>query len=215
MIAPPSLPSHDELEALIKEARERQLRRRLLGAAGVAIAAALGLSAHALTTRADRSARTANAPTLEAPACRSSQLSASFGTGGAAGLALGGLVLGNTAGQPCSLPVGRPTVNLIFRGRPVPTTERSWGSKQQFGKPAGHVFRPGQNAFVEIGWRSWCPNPATAPESRQATLSVRFRSGLRLSVPDTPADRGVSLPGCGEAVRPLPWIAVSRLLRYR
>ena len=42
MIAPPRPPSHDELEALIKEARARQLRRRLLGAAGVAIAAALG-----------------------------------------------------------------------------------------------------------------------------------------------------------------------------
>jgi hypothetical protein len=37
-LAPPK-PSHDELEALIKEARQRQLRRRLLGAAGVAIAA--------------------------------------------------------------------------------------------------------------------------------------------------------------------------------
>jgi hypothetical protein len=48
MIAPPRPPSHDELEALIKEARERQLRRRLLGAAGVAVAAAIGLGAYAL-----------------------------------------------------------------------------------------------------------------------------------------------------------------------
>jgi uncharacterized protein DUF4232 len=48
MIAPPRPPSHDELEALIKEARARQLRRRLLGAAGVAIAAALGLALYAL-----------------------------------------------------------------------------------------------------------------------------------------------------------------------
>jgi hypothetical protein len=47
MIAPPKPPPHDELEALIKEARERQLRRRLLGAAGVAIAAAVGLSLYA------------------------------------------------------------------------------------------------------------------------------------------------------------------------
>ena len=49
MIAPPRPPSHDELEALIKEARERQLRRRLLGAAGIAIAAAIGLSVFGLT----------------------------------------------------------------------------------------------------------------------------------------------------------------------
>jgi Protein of unknown function (DUF4232) len=214
MIAPPKPPSHDELEALIREARERQLRRRLLGAAGVAIAAALGLSAYALATRAGPSGRTASPPALQAPACRSSQLSASFGTGGAAGLALGGLVLGNVAGRSCLLPVGRPTVNVIFRGRPLPTTERSWGHEEQFGKPAGLILRPGQKAFVEIGWRSSCPTPATAPERRQATLLVRFRSGLRLSVPDTPADRGVSVPGCGEAVQPPPWIAVSRLLRY-
>jgi Protein of unknown function (DUF4232) len=47
MIAPPRPPPHDELEALIKEARARQLRRRLLGAAGVAITAALGLCIYA------------------------------------------------------------------------------------------------------------------------------------------------------------------------
>ena len=47
MTAPPKPPPHDELEALIKEARARQLRRRLLGAAGIAVAAATGLSAGA------------------------------------------------------------------------------------------------------------------------------------------------------------------------
>lgn len=50
MIAPPKPPSHDELEALIKEARARQLRRRLLGAAGVAVATGLGLGVYALVT---------------------------------------------------------------------------------------------------------------------------------------------------------------------
>jgi len=48
MIAPPKPPTHDELEALIKEARARQLRRRLLGAAEIAIAAAIGLSVYSL-----------------------------------------------------------------------------------------------------------------------------------------------------------------------
>lgn len=48
MIAPPKPPAQDELEALIKEARERQLRRRLLAAAGVAVAAALGLGIYAI-----------------------------------------------------------------------------------------------------------------------------------------------------------------------
>src|SRR6476659_4818168 len=60
MIAPPKPPSHDELEALIKEARARQLRRRLLGAAGVAIAAALGISIYAFVIGAVQ--RTSIAP---------------------------------------------------------------------------------------------------------------------------------------------------------
>jgi hypothetical protein len=44
MIAPPKPPSQDELEALIREARERQLRRRLFATAAVAIAAGVGLA---------------------------------------------------------------------------------------------------------------------------------------------------------------------------
>jgi hypothetical protein len=60
MIAPPKPPAHDELEALIKEARARQLRRRLIGAAGVAVAAALGLSVYALATGGAQHAATAS-----------------------------------------------------------------------------------------------------------------------------------------------------------
>jgi hypothetical protein len=59
MIAPPRPPAHDALEALIREARARQLRRRLLGAAGFAIAAALGLSIYA--SLGGSAGRTANA----------------------------------------------------------------------------------------------------------------------------------------------------------
>jgi len=48
MIAPPRPPSPDDVEALIREAHARQARRRLLGAAGIAITVAIGLSAYAL-----------------------------------------------------------------------------------------------------------------------------------------------------------------------
>jgi len=58
MIAPPRPPSHDELEALIKEARARQLRRRLVCASGVALAAALGLSIYASMTGGARHSAT-------------------------------------------------------------------------------------------------------------------------------------------------------------
>jgi photosystem II stability/assembly factor-like uncharacterized protein len=44
VIAPPPSPRHDELEALIREARARQRRRRLIGAGAVAVLAAAGLS---------------------------------------------------------------------------------------------------------------------------------------------------------------------------
>lgn len=48
ILAPPPRHPADELEALIREARERQLRRRLLGAAAVAIGAAIGLGVYGL-----------------------------------------------------------------------------------------------------------------------------------------------------------------------
>jgi hypothetical protein len=213
IVAPPE-PSPRELEALIREARERQLRRRLLGAAGVAVAAAVGLSVYALATGRGDHPTTAGTR-VHVPACRASQLSASFGPGAAAGLALGGLVVRNTAGSSCSVPVGRPAVQVVFRGRPLRIRERSWGSDQRFGPRAGPILRPGTRAYFEIGWRGSCPNPAAAPVSRHATLLLRLRGGLRLAVTETPADRGVSLPGCGESVHPTPWVAVSRLLRFR
>ena len=76
MIAPPKPQEHEELEALIKEARERQLRRRLLGAAAVAIAAALALAVYAATIGSDgQSGVTGGSPAGGAPLCRSSQLS--------------------------------------------------------------------------------------------------------------------------------------------
>jgi hypothetical protein len=212
MLAPPKPPSHDDPEDLIKEARARQLRRRLLGAAGVALVAALGLGAHALSVGGAGHARPTTAASAGAPLCRTSQLSTTFGTGGAAGTALGPLWLVNTADRACSLPVGPPAVQVIFRGKPLATREHLWGSKD-FGTPAGQIVPPGKKRFFQIGWSSLCPNPAAAPESRHATLSVRFRGGLRLAVPDTPPDRFVSLPGCGEALHPTPSIYVSRLLR--
>src|SRR5262245_1967040 len=98
MIAPPRPPSKDEIEALIEEARGRQLRRRLLGAAGVAIAAALGLSVYALTTSPDRPATsTAEQKPVGHSTCRSAQLSGSAGFQGATQTMLGSVTLQNTS----------------------------------------------------------------------------------------------------------------------
>ena len=216
MLAPPKPPSHDELEALIKEARARQLRRRLIGAAGIAIGAAIGLSVYAFTIERSGHARpTEGSASTGPPLCRASELSTEFGTGAAAGTALGNLMIANTARSSCSLPLRRPAVQIIFRGKPLRTEQDSWGH-QGFGPLASHVLRPGEKVFYEIGWSGACPNPAAAPNSPRATARFRFPDGFRLVVPDTPDDRnGVSLPGCGEAVHPAPSIGVSDLLRYR
>jgi Protein of unknown function (DUF4232) len=215
MIAPPKPPAHDGSEALIKEARERRRRRHLLTAAGVAVAAAVALSVHALAggpgNRNAADGSESNGP----PLCRASQLSTEFGTGGAAGTALGNLMITSTARSFCSLPPGRPAVQIIFRGKPLRTVQDSYGH-QGFGPLAAHVLRPGERVFYEIGWSSACPNPAAAPKSPRATARFQFSDGFRLVVPDTPDDRnGVSLPGCGEALHPTPSISVSPLLRYR
>src|SRR5690348_3198780 len=119
MIAPPKPPSHDEREALIKEARARQLRRRLLGASGVAIAAALGLSVYAVVTGGRVNGVTqAHAGRASAPFCRSSQLGMSIRGQGATEMVLGGALITN-AGQTCVLPTGRPVVRITWQGKPM------------------------------------------------------------------------------------------------
>lgn len=106
MIAPRA-PSHDELETLIKEARACQLRRRLLGAAGIAIASAIGLGAYAFVTggKADNLAQPpAKGGRVGAPLCRSSQLAMGVGGQGATEVVLGGALITNVGGQAYVLP---------------------------------------------------------------------------------------------------------------
>jgi len=214
MIAPPKTPSPTELEALIKEARARQLRRRLLGAAGVAVAAALGLVAYALAGGFGTQGSAAASPPAQPPLCRSSQLATSFTPGAATGTDLGGMTFRNTGSGACSLPSGRPAVQVRFRGERLPTRERSWPAGSSFGRPA-HVLAPGATAFVEIGWGDACMNlTSSAPVSPKATFLLRFRDGMRLIVPETPPDRTVVVPGCNGAVlHPTPRLFVTPMLR--
>jgi hypothetical protein len=116
MIAPPRPPSHDELEALIREARERQLRRRLLGAAAVAIAAAIGLGAYALSAGpTQRTGATAGNQARPAGGCASAggwRLRADGLWSEPTGQHTVPLAVTRTGAQPCTLD-GYPKIVLI------------------------------------------------------------------------------------------------------
>jgi uncharacterized protein DUF4232 len=192
MIAPPKPTSHDEIEALIREARQRQLRRRLLGAAGIAIAAALGLGAYALTIGNGGQASSKSAsPIGAAPLCRSSQLSASAGLNGAAGTMLGPATLTNTGGSMCSLPTGRPTVHILWRGRVLGVRETD--GTRLFQAPGVQMLAPHASAVITMEWSNWCGKPREGTVIRP-TFQLRWTDGLVVDATDRPA---LTPPRCG------------------
>ena len=190
MIAPPKPPSHDELEALIKEARARQLRRRLLGAAGLAIAAALGLSIYAVAigSTVSGSAR-ANAAGAGAPLCESSQLATTAGLQGATQTMLGGMTLENISAAACSLPQIRPRMTLSWRGEPLPTQQRKMTTAPPW--PLARVLAPGAKADVFFQW--WSCGGSGPKAAVRPAFTLRF--GQRLVVTARSSD--VTTPFCG------------------
>jgi hypothetical protein len=217
MIAPPKRPSHDEPEALIREARERQLRRRLLGAAGIAVAAAIALGAYALTYGATERSATSNARGTPVPACRSSQLSASTGLGGAAGSLIGPVLIVNRSSAACALPQGRPAVRVTFHGKPTPTVERAWPRGSLGPTRAAQAVAPGAKAMVMLWWSNWCaragqPRPSRGP----VTMILRFAGGLELAAPESTPHRSPQVPWCSDlGHRSISRLAVSRPLVFR
>ncbi|HEU5243747.1 MAG TPA: DUF4232 domain-containing protein [Gaiellaceae bacterium] len=199
MIAPPRPPSRDELELLIKEARARQLRRRLLGAAGVAIAAAFALGVYAIATGGSARPTADHAPRAGAPVCRSSQLSGSAWFNGATGSLFGGVMISDTSHSACSLPHVRPVVRISSPGRQVTIRETA-------AKPLDPNAVPrlahGAMAQVYLEWSNWCGKPPTA-------LTLRFGHDLQVAAPLVDTQ-----PPCVTEPQPLApsFIAVSRLL---
>jgi hypothetical protein len=205
MLAPPRPPSHDELEALIKEARERQLRRRLLGAAGVAIVAAVGLAAYALVIGGgDRASKNSTPGASAAPPCRSSELSVSAIWDGGGGNLFNFFTIANKGAGPCSLPLERPAVFLVRHGAPLKIDERPASHGLFPGRPVS-VLAPGRRAVVHLDWFNWCgPNVPLAQTA--TTVTVRFADGLRLTAPHL-----LGQPPCMAQGRPSV-LTVSRLL---
>ena len=116
MIAPPR-PPQDDHELLIKEARARQLQRRLVGAAGVAIASALGLGIFALVTGGADRARTApgDLPKFVAAPCSAAagwRLSLDSLWSEPTGQHTAPIALNRIGGSACTL-VGYPRITLL------------------------------------------------------------------------------------------------------
>jgi hypothetical protein len=190
MIAPPKPPTQDDLEALMKEARARQQRRRRLGAAGVAIAATLALAIYAITlgSGSKQSVRSAPLGPGGVPLCRSSQISSNLDIpDGLTGLTAW-LVLANHGTTPCSLPLRPPTVQITWHGSVLPTHEvhgrdlvdATWEPIRIV-----RVLQPKQRAAINFDWKNFCRTPR--PSNRAIpTYRFRFDRALVLTAPFGP-----------------------------
>ena len=190
MLAPPRPPSHDELEALIKEARTRQLRRRLLGAAAVAIAAAVALGIYAVLTGGGPGRPVGGSPGAQngAPPCRASQFSSTAGLNGAVGTIAGTVVLTNMGAGTCSFPAGRPHVEVLWQGRVLPTRETAMEERSE--RPI-RVLGPHARAAIDVDWANWCGNLGHGTAS-DPTFRLSWPGRLTVDVPN-----GVSMvPRC-------------------
>jgi hypothetical protein len=207
MIAPPKPPSHDELEALIKEARERQARRRLLVAAGLAIAAALGLGAYAFTIGGGVSnvaQPRGSVSRAGAPLCRSPQLVASVGFQASTQMLVGGAEVKNVSGSVCLLPRGWPSMRLLLHGKPLVVRQKpnppAHGVAPQ--TPSARVLAPGARAGIEMQWGNVCSVPHM-PVSHggiplvadKVTFVIRFGSSLAVAATETGTPRCLSASG--------------------
>lgn len=217
MIAPPKPPAQDELELLIKEARQRQLRRRLLGAAAVAIVAAIGLGIYALTDgNGDRSA-TDGSPRDGAPACRASQLAttAEAGPGESPLQDAASIQLVDASSEACVLPSGIPEVTFAFRGKTLRTHERNMQPPYtELGIRASHVLAPARKVMYILHWQYACPRPGAEPtRGEAATVTLRFGNGLRFAMPEGTPENIPIVPDCGEEPGPPTTVLVTPLLR--
>jgi Protein of unknown function (DUF4232) len=205
MIAPPKPATHDELEALIKEARERQFRRRLLGTVSVALLAAVGLAIYAFTVGGGAPGGvTAGSPGGAAPLCRSSQLSVAAIWDGAAGHLFNFFTITNRGAGACSVPSGRPTILLRRGGSQLKVEEQALSDNPYPGKPVS-TLAPGRRAVVHLAWWNWC-GPQVAFAQATTNVTVQFAGGLRVT-----ARHLLGQPPCMSAGSPSV-ITASRLL---
>lgn len=125
----------------------------MLGAATIAVAAAIGLAVYALTLGGDANPTARNERGPAVAVCRSSQLAASAELQGGTQSLLGWVTIANTTRAACSLPPGRPAVIVDAAGKP-----RRIDESRAEPVPPGSAPRatPGALGAVHVQWTNWC-----------------------------------------------------------
>jgi hypothetical protein len=184
--SPPRPPSQETPEALIPEARQRQRRRWLIGAAWLALTAALVLGIHAITTGGGTPATIGGSSGGGSgpPLCRSKQLETKHLAPGLPAvfnqvslLGVGITVVANTSRAACSLPT--PEVSIYSHGQRL-GVQQVQGLAFRIGPkaPPTHVLEPGKSAQIDLTWRNWCGSPTLYGTRELKRVSVRLGSAL-------------------------------------
>jgi hypothetical protein len=191
MLAPLRPPAHDELEALIREARARQRHRRLAVVALIALLAGMALGVGAIFLHSGPKAQKASpgSPSVGSlrSRCRAKQLGVSVAGGGvAAGTAGTRFEFTNRSSTPCMLS-GWPSFRLVLGdGRQVTPRPHDLIADGYYVRHPPRlprvVLRPGAgvswyvNAADGTGYNRACPwsrAVIVAPPGVQGRLAVK------------------------------------------
>jgi len=150
--SPPRPLSQDELDALIREARERQLRRRLLGAVAIAITAAASLGLYAVFSGGSSRPTARSSNSELATTCSLGALPLSLQTQGTATQAVFFLTIRNPQRLTCSI-TAPVVLEITENGHRAPVSDNPIratlhttlrGARSSFWPPSG------------VWWANWC-----------------------------------------------------------
>jgi len=193
--SPPQPATQDDPEALIPEARDRQRRRRLIGATVIAVAAGLSLAFFAFASSGGFLGTIRDSLGLGSrpPTCRSTQLKTGQLAPGLPAvfnhvslLGVGITVVTNASHAACSLPA--PEVSIFSHGQKLGVRQihaHAGPGRTAFRvgqrAPVIHVLRPGKSAQIDFTWRNWCGSPTLYGSRQLKTVRLRIGSALTVS----------------------------------
>jgi len=218
MVAPPKPPTRNEPDDLIPEARARQWRRRLIGAAFVALAAGVALSIYAIASGGAPQGTHTGGGKLDAvaasPGCRSAalRLTGPRFNGAYTGHEVENFTLTNTSNRACVLR-GWPTVSIVLANRVVsetPKGSRIRNGAQRTGRllpvRAVHLSPQGSASFNVV---SSSPFVASHPRCVRAFAELVTPPGTRVPLRVTISGQGDYWPAkyCGYGVLVTPVVS--------